>query len=863
MPAVSYDSRSFQIDGKRVWLVSQTFEYFRYAPGQWPGMLKALKGEGFTGVNLPVPWALVEPSPGKFEFQGHLDIQRVVRLAGELGLMCILSPGPANLADTEFAGMPAWLLGLTGIKLRQVNPAFTSAVSRYLSALWEQVRDLQATSDTGPGASSKTGPILLVRLEADWTGHQAEDVPDYLAELARFHREDGCRVPLVLSNHLWHQVDTVISGWSAKKDSLSMGRQLGAVQPEAPRLFWDLEPDTGADKNHPGEKGTQVSPAHLAQALAGGVQVNLPDLRMSVDGLHAETAALLRFAGSFGFLFASLEPSHAVPVIHPSMALTQPGALSLVGQSGSQGDVLFLFGSTPKGAKKPGVPVMQVDGQDPEIVPGPAGIAWAVLDARLPGFGKPVTTTMSPLMWHLGRVLVVRAEHDGVVTVAGTQVHIAAATEKAPTVVNEQGLVIVGVCDAHVAKVWPVADGIVVGPSRLDALGNPDLSTTGKGAIHVGIDGKTKALKPGKALAAVSGPEAGAWRVASALEQVLSPEVFVKESTERTLEGVSRAAGAAWHQVSLTKPLKEQKLMAPEWGDDVGIYSGEGKLLGNVGKDGASFKAALTERLLVLSRRDGERGQAGWPYVRPRGLAGGLYVQGASSSPTVTQTPMPKLELWKLQAFVPLMHKLMVPRLHAYKVQFKTNAARVCVEWPVFEMVALAMVNGQFAGFISPLAGASGSRLVLHEGVGLKKGGNELVAIELVKTTIPQQVVSKKNAPVITDLGADVLTGAVIKGVACALPGDEMFGDPKKAKAKAGPAWFKCAVKAGVPGESVTVTIPELSAKEVIFNGKPVKSTGVESPAFRLDPSMFREDGVQELAVLSTDGKAPGKAKFG
>ncbi len=860
MPAVSYDGRSFLIDGKRVWLVSRTFEYFRYKPAQWPGLLKSLKASGFTCVCLPVPWALVEPSPNKFNFQNELDIQKVVRLAGEAGLFCILSPGPANMPDAEFAGMPAWLLGLPGIKLRQVNPAFTSGVSRYLSALWEQVRDQQATSDTGPGASSKNGPIILVRLEADWTGHQPADEPDYLREVARFHREDGCRVPLVLSNHLWHQVDTVISAWSARKDSLSMGRQLGAVQPEAPRVFMDLEADEGIDQGGPGKR---VTPGHLAQALAGGVQVNLAD---APQGLDPETRALLRFAGSFGFLFANLEPAKTVPVVHPSMADTQPGGYSLVGQSGSQGDVLFLFGgaSGKTSGKRTGVPIMLANGRDPVLIPGLHGVAWAVLDARLPGFGQGISTTMSPMLWHLNKMLVVRAQTAGEVNVAGSEVSIAEATDKAPTVEVEQGLVIVGLNDHQSQRFWPVADGLVVGPERLDAEGNPDLSTAGKFAVHIGLDGKVKPLKAAKPAAEAKAAEIGAWKTACAMEPVLGADAFAKASGERAVEAVSPRAGAAWHEIRFAKAMKEQKLIAPEWGDDVSIYTPEGKLLGKIGVGtGPSVKLALPERVLIFSRRQREDLLTGWPYARASGVVGGLYVEGASSRPVVTQTGVPKLELWKLQGFVPHVHKLSISRLHAYKMQFKTNAARVCLEWPVFEMAALVLVNGVYAGSISPMGGTAGSRLVLQETVGLKKGVNEVVAVNLVPAPTPQEVVAKKNAPTVTDLGVDVLTGAGVKGLPALLPADEAFGEGKKAKAKPVPTWFKCAVKAGVPSGPVTLSIPDAAMREVVFNGTPVRAGVEEGILFNLNPAMFREDGVQELAVLAADGKPPAKVKFG
>jgi hypothetical protein len=860
MPAVSYDGRSFQIDGRRVWLVSRTFEYYKYRPEQWLGMLKGIRGSGFSGVNLPVPWGRVEVSPGKFRFEGELDIQKAVRLAGEAGLHCVLDPGPANLPGEELAGMPSWILGVAGVKLRQANPGFMSAVSRYYSALWEQVRDLQAASDTGPGASSKSGPILLVKLEGSWISHQSEDVPDYLAELARFHREDGCRVPLVLSNMMWHRVDTVVSAWKTDGNTLSTARQLGAVQEEAPRLFLDLVPAK--------ERAT-VSALQVSQALAGAAQLNLP---AAASDVSAEGRALLHFGSSFGFLFASLNVSSNVPVIDPSTAGAQPGMFSLVGQSGSQGEVIFLFGSQVKGAKAMHVPVMLANGRKEEIAPGAEGVAWGVLDARLPGLGV-VSTMMSPLAWHLKKMLVVKAEHEGHVVVAGTKLAVPAATEKAASVVAEQGVVIVGLSQSQSERFWPVGDGVVVGPTRLDGEGNPDLSTAAKGAFHVGLDGKVKALKAVKAGATAAGAAKGVgpvqvsgWRAAGALEGVLPLEAFTRGSAERTVEGVSPTLGAAWHEVQLPKGLKEQKLIAPEWGDEVALYSSEGKALGRLTGANPRVKTALPERVVIFSRRQRSVVLTEWPFHKPSGPVGGLYVEGAAIKAEVTQTPVPKVDLWEHQPFLPFLHKLVLARAHAYKAMFKTNAARVCLKWPIFAMPTAVLLNGQFVGIITSHGEPETRSLVLHEGVGLKRGGNDLVMIDWYRIAQPQDVVAKKNAPELVELGADVLAAGTWRGIAPIIPADEAFVEAGKWKGKAGPTWFKCAIKAGVPTAPMTVILPEVVVNEVVFNGKRVTKAEVdkedpETDRFVLEPAMFLEGGGNELALLSAEGKAPGKVR--
>lgn len=866
MPAVSYDGRSFQIDGKRVWLVSRTFEYFKYAPGQWLGLLNGIRANGFTGVCLPVPWGRVEVSPGKFSFGGELDIQKVVRLAGEVGLYCVLNPGPANLPGQEVAGMPSWLLGVSGMKLREGNPAFLSAVSRYYSALWEQVRDLQAASDTGPGASSKTGPILLVKLEGSWISHQSPEVPDYLRELARFHREDGCRVPLVLSNMMWHRLDTVVSAWNTKRHVLSTARQLGAVQEESPRVLLDLGFEPMGEEGKPGGEAQEISAGQIAQALAGGAQMNLPAAGGNVT---PEARGVLNFASSFSSLFANLNVSSNVPVVDPSMTQAQPGMFSLVGQSGSQGEVFFLFGTHGKGAKGGPVSVMLTNGSKVGIVPGAHGVAWGVLDARLPGVGGELSTTMSPMAWHLRKMLVVRAAHEGHVIVSGTKLGVPAATEKAPSVVAEQGVVIVGLSQEQSERFWLVGDGVVVGPTGLDSEGNPDLSTAGKNALHIGLDGKVKALKPGKAATGkeTKGAQVSPWRVAGALEGVLPLDAFVRGSAERTVEGVSPALSAGWHEVRLAKALKEQKLIAPEWGDEVMLYTPEGKVLGRLSSDNPRLKTALPERVLVFSRRQRRVGLTEWPFQKASGPVGGLYVEGAAIKVEVTQTPVPKIDLWEHQAFLPFVSKHMFSRSRAYKAIFKTNAARLCVRWRISQSPMAVLLNGTFVGMIPAHADLNERGLVLHEGIGLKRGNNDLVIMDVYSTVEPQEAVAKKNSPELVELGADVLAAGTWRGIAPIVPADTAFADAAKAKIKIGPAWFKCTIKADVPTESVMLAILDVVVNEVLFNGKRVTRVehgfgGEGTDRFELEPAMFVEGGVQELVLLSVDAKAPGKVSL-
>ena len=63
-----------ELDGRDFYLASGDFHYFRCLPGGWLRRLKLMKDFGLTAVQTYVPWNLHEPSPGQFDFTGHLDL---------------------------------------------------------------------------------------------------------------------------------------------------------------------------------------------------------------------------------------------------------------------------------------------------------------------------------------------------------------------------------------------------------------------------------------------------------------------------------------------------------------------------------------------------------------------------------------------------------------------------------------------------------------------------------------------------------------------------------------------------------------------------------------------------------------------
>ena len=63
---VSYDHYSFMIDGRRTYLWSGEFHYFRLpSPDLWRDIFQKMKAAGFNAVSLYFDWDYHSPRPGR------------------------------------------------------------------------------------------------------------------------------------------------------------------------------------------------------------------------------------------------------------------------------------------------------------------------------------------------------------------------------------------------------------------------------------------------------------------------------------------------------------------------------------------------------------------------------------------------------------------------------------------------------------------------------------------------------------------------------------------------------------------------------------------------------------------------------
>lgn len=177
----------FRIDGKPVRLLSGALHYFRVHEAQWEHRLSMLRAMGLNCVETYVPWNLHEPRPG--EFRDVAALGRFLDAAHRAGLWAIVRPGPYICAEWENGGLPAWVTGRFGRRVRTRDEGYLDAVERWFAELLPQVVERQ--TDRG-------GPVIMVQAENEYGSYGTDAV--YLRRIAAMLGEYGVSVPLFTSD---------------------------------------------------------------------------------------------------------------------------------------------------------------------------------------------------------------------------------------------------------------------------------------------------------------------------------------------------------------------------------------------------------------------------------------------------------------------------------------------------------------------------------------------------------------------------------------------------------------------------------------------------------------------------------------
>jgi len=188
---VSQDHYSLLIDGKRVFIRSAEFHYWRLpSPDLWLDVLQKIKAGGYNAVSIYFDWGFHSPKPGVYDFTGVRDVEKLLRMTEQAGLYVIARPGPYINAETDSGGFPGWLQTVKG-QARTSAPDYTAAYMDWLGHIDPILARHQIT--TTDAANGLRGSVIFVQVENEYTFGPHDVI--YMQNIEQKERADGIKVP--------------------------------------------------------------------------------------------------------------------------------------------------------------------------------------------------------------------------------------------------------------------------------------------------------------------------------------------------------------------------------------------------------------------------------------------------------------------------------------------------------------------------------------------------------------------------------------------------------------------------------------------------------------------------------------------
>ena len=249
------------IDGQPLYLLSGCVHYFRYPRAEWRPLLEQARWAGLNTIDTVIPWNFHEPTPGSFNFADEADLAAYLDLCAELGLYAIVRPGPYICAEWENGGMPAWLSGRDGLRMRVDDAEFLAATLRWFDTLLPIIAQRQLTNGGGT--------VILCQVENEhWaSGVYGSDM--HQQTLARAAEERGITVPQYTCMGAMLGRPEFRNGWSGIAEKLVQTRDLWPENPMIVSELWSGWFDSwGA--SHSSRKSPQMLDMTLHRLTAVG-----------------------------------------------------------------------------------------------------------------------------------------------------------------------------------------------------------------------------------------------------------------------------------------------------------------------------------------------------------------------------------------------------------------------------------------------------------------------------------------------------------------------------------------------------------------------------------------------------------------
>jgi len=256
---VTYDAKSFIIDGKRIFLNSGSIHYFRLPKEEWREALTKAKFAGLNCIDTYFAWNFHEENEGEWDFSGDKDCGEFLRLCAELNLYVIARPGPYICAEWDFGGFPWWLSTKEDIQYRIFNTTYLKYVNLYMDNIIPIIAKYQI---------SNGGSVILVQVENEYAAFQDDSIgKPYLDYLRDGISARGIDVPLISCIGSVENTIECSNFWSWCDDKIV---DLREKQPDCPKIvteFW-----SGWFENWGGSKADRKTPPLLEKRMMEAVR---------------------------------------------------------------------------------------------------------------------------------------------------------------------------------------------------------------------------------------------------------------------------------------------------------------------------------------------------------------------------------------------------------------------------------------------------------------------------------------------------------------------------------------------------------------------------------------------------------------
>ncbi|CAO2832410.1 unnamed protein product [Amaranthus hypochondriacus] len=203
---VSFDSRSFIIDGQRKLLISAAIHYPRSVPAMWPGLIQLAKEGGANVIESYVFWNGHELSPDNYYFGGRYDLVKFVKTVQQAGMYMILRIGPFVAAEWTYGGVPVWVHYVPGMEFRTDNEPWKHYMKKFTTYIVNLMKKEKLFASQG-------GPIIMSQIENEYgyyEGYYGDGGKRYAKWAAEMALSQNTGVPWIMCQQ-WDTPDPVIN----------------------------------------------------------------------------------------------------------------------------------------------------------------------------------------------------------------------------------------------------------------------------------------------------------------------------------------------------------------------------------------------------------------------------------------------------------------------------------------------------------------------------------------------------------------------------------------------------------------------------------------------------------------------------